>query len=146
MWKRTSPIFGRTGFPNVLTVGFRVTTAMAKRALWAAVIATVLSLLASGDLKAHGSSIEQMQALREELTLDADAAQRLQALGHALLSEAVPWVPDHEVTRCMSATCGAPFTLTRRRHHCRQCGKVYCGRCAPRPAAPGAVASARRLL
>lgn len=25
--------------------------------------------------------------------------------------------------------CLAPFTLTRRKHHCRNCGEVLCGKC-----------------
>lgn len=32
------------------------------------------------------------------------------------------WVPDTLAPHCM--TCGAVFTLVRRRHHCRNCGKV----------------------
>mmetsp|Transcript_8720 Transcript_8720/g.11391 ORF Transcript_8720/g.11391 Transcript_8720/m.11391 type:complete len:421 (-) Transcript_8720:1485-2747(-) len=28
--------------------------------------------------------------------------------------------------------CVEPFTLLRRRHHCRRCGKVFCSTCAPR--------------
>lgn len=26
--------------------------------------------------------------------------------------------------------CQAGFTVVRRRHHCRNCGKVFCGRCS----------------
>ncbi|XP_059468991.1 lateral signaling target protein 2 homolog isoform X2 [Neocloeon triangulifer] len=40
-----------------------------------------------------------------------------------------PWVPDHMAPRCM--TCEALFTVVRRRHHCRHCGKVVCARCSP---------------
>ncbi|KAK6621993.1 hypothetical protein RUM44_001800 [Polyplax serrata] len=39
-----------------------------------------------------------------------------------------PWIPDVMAPRCM--TCGAVFTLVRRRHHCRNCGKVFCARCS----------------
>ena len=32
------------------------------------------------------------------------------------------WVPDAEAPACMN--CEAKFTFTKRRHHCRACGKV----------------------
>ncbi|CAH2007021.1 unnamed protein product [Acanthoscelides obtectus] len=38
------------------------------------------------------------------------------------------WIPDIEAPRCMS--CGANFTVVKRRHHCRNCGKVFCARCS----------------
>ena len=44
------------------------------------------------------------------------------------------WVPDHKVKACMMPSCAAPFTLTNRRHHCRNCGKVVCGKCSARRA------------
>ncbi|XP_050532114.1 lateral signaling target protein 2 homolog [Daktulosphaira vitifoliae] len=39
-----------------------------------------------------------------------------------------PWIPDNEAPLCMS--CKAIFTVVRRRHHCRNCGKVFCSRCS----------------
>ncbi|KAL3863867.1 hypothetical protein ACJMK2_005594 [Sinanodonta woodiana] len=39
-----------------------------------------------------------------------------------------PWVPDEQSTTCTS--CRAPFTVFRRRHHCRNCGKIFCARCS----------------
>ncbi|KAM4531990.1 zinc finger FYVE domain-containing protein 16 [Fundulus diaphanus] len=40
------------------------------------------------------------------------------------------WVPDAEAPNCMK--CNQRFTFTKRRHHCRACGKVYCTGCCNR--------------
>uniref|UniRef100_A0A8C3A7U2 Zinc finger, FYVE domain containing 16 n=1 Tax=Cyclopterus lumpus TaxID=8103 RepID=A0A8C3A7U2_CYCLU len=40
------------------------------------------------------------------------------------------WVPDSEAPNCMN--CYQRFTFTKRRHHCRACGKVYCAVCCSR--------------
>lgn len=46
------------------------------------------------------------------------------------LGEVAPvWVPDSQAPNCMK--CEARFTFTKRRHHCRACGKVSC-MCYPR--------------
>lgn len=37
------------------------------------------------------------------------------------------WVPDSEAPNCMQ--CDVKFTVIKRRHHCRACGKVLCGQC-----------------
>ncbi|XP_077573729.1 zinc finger FYVE domain-containing protein 9 [Stigmatopora nigra] len=45
------------------------------------------------------------------------------------LGEVAPvWVPDAEATVCTK--CGIKFTFTKRRHHCRACGKVFCALCS----------------
>ncbi|GMF25093.1 unnamed protein product [Phytophthora lilii] len=38
------------------------------------------------------------------------------------------WVKDEFVDGC--TLCGAEFDLLKRKHHCRGCGLVFCGRCA----------------
>jgi alpha-tubulin suppressor-like RCC1 family protein len=38
------------------------------------------------------------------------------------------WVPDKDVTNCMA--CKTSFTVTRRRHHCRNCGGIFCNSCS----------------
>ncbi|XP_074427248.1 zinc finger FYVE domain-containing protein 16 isoform X2 [Larus michahellis] len=49
----------------------------------------------------------------------------------AALSRKQPlWVPDSEAPNCMN--CQVKFTFTKRRHHCRACGKVFCGGCCKR--------------
>ena len=37
------------------------------------------------------------------------------------------WVDDRYATRCFS--CHSKFTIVRRKHHCRDCGQVFCGDC-----------------
>lgn len=51
-------------------------------------------------------------------------AQRITA-GEANLGKVPPiWVPDAVATHCMN--CGLKFSVIKRRHHCRACGKVSC--------------------
>ncbi|XP_051876545.1 zinc finger FYVE domain-containing protein 16-like isoform X2 [Pristis pectinata] len=46
----------------------------------------------------------------------------------AVLGQNQPqWIPDCEAPTC--ARCHARFTFTKRRHHCRACGKVFCAAC-----------------
>ncbi|VDM98789.1 unnamed protein product [Thelazia callipaeda] len=40
----------------------------------------------------------------------------------------VRWVPDSDCEQCTA--CSAQFTLVRRRHHCRNCGRIFCSRCS----------------
>jgi len=42
--------------------------------------------------------------------------------------EAPVWVPDKLAPMCM--ICGTSFSVIKRRHHCRNCGKVVCGSCS----------------
>jgi len=40
-----------------------------------------------------------------------------------------PWIPDSMAPLCMG--CGSAFSLVKRRHHCRSCGRVFCAKCSP---------------
>lgn len=40
----------------------------------------------------------------------------------------VKWDADSTTKECHD--CKAPFTWTRRRHHCRLCGHIFCGKCS----------------
>ncbi|XP_043275653.1 zinc finger FYVE domain-containing protein 9 isoform X2 [Venturia canescens] len=37
------------------------------------------------------------------------------------------WIPDNAALNCM--LCEVKFTVIKRRHHCRACGKVLCNKC-----------------
>ncbi|OZC09789.1 FYVE zinc finger [Onchocerca flexuosa] len=38
------------------------------------------------------------------------------------------WLEDSEAINCRA--CDKPFTLTNRKHHCRQCGQIFCASCS----------------
>lgn len=78
--------------------------------------------------QASRSNSEAMRlAAEDELGLDAaDAAE--QGLGG--WKHRVVWEPDEEADECR--VCEHAFSATRRKHHCRQCGRVVCGQCSER--------------
>lgn len=39
------------------------------------------------------------------------------------------WMPDDETDCCLK--CQKEFTMTFRRHHCRNCGLIFCALCTP---------------
>ena len=44
------------------------------------------------------------------------------------MSERTVWVPDHKVSSCTQ--CQETFSFLNRKHHCRKCGGIFCGRCS----------------
>ncbi|XP_041765336.1 protein RUFY3 isoform X1 [Anopheles merus] len=45
------------------------------------------------------------------------------------------WTPDKVVSKCTG--CEKEFSITRRKHHCRNCGKIFCSSCSEHVAALG---------
>ncbi|XP_031428279.1 myotubularin-related protein 4 isoform X3 [Clupea harengus] len=45
---------------------------------------------------------------------------------HSLL-QVTRWVPDHMASHCFN--CDSEFWIAKRRHHCRNCGNVFCKDC-----------------
>ena len=69
------------------------------------------------------SSVDQEElegaAAAAELAADAPPPSIL----HMNLGKIAPtWLPDADAATCME--CASRFTFTKRRHHCRACGKV----------------------
>lgn len=38
------------------------------------------------------------------------------------------WIPDHAVSHC--SLCNSRFNLVIRKHHCRNCGQIFCASCS----------------
>eukprot|EP01090_Pellita_catalonica_P015405 TRINITY_DN4177_c0_g1_i1.p1 TRINITY_DN4177_c0_g1~~TRINITY_DN4177_c0_g1_i1.p1 ORF type:complete len:1133 (+),score=222.54 TRINITY_DN4177_c0_g1_i1:341-3400(+) len=69
----------------------------------------------------------------EKLSWIADINAQLERLRKASKGEdndgAAPvWVPDKDTSKCQM--CNTTFNMIKRRHHCRNCGKVVCGACS----------------
>ncbi|XP_066472325.1 zinc finger FYVE domain-containing protein 16 isoform X2 [Tiliqua scincoides] len=62
----------------------------------------------------------------EDLVKSTEVVEEVIVLGQ----KQPPWVPDSVAPNCMN--CQTKFTFTKRRHHCRACGKVFCGPCCNR--------------
>ena len=45
------------------------------------------------------------------------------------------WADDSEVGDCHG--CQRDFTLTVRKHHCRNCGQIFCNECSSKSASVG---------
>ncbi|CAF1953454.1 unnamed protein product [Rotaria magnacalcarata] len=63
----------------------------------------------------------------EELIRVEQEWAKLTEAEKTLGSVAPEWVSDDQAPICTK--CAAKFSITRRRHHCRACGKVFCSTC-----------------
>lgn len=48
-----------------------------------------------------------------------------------LLFADAAWVEDSATDACMNPRCAVKFSLLKKKHHCRYCGKIFCEKCAP---------------
>lgn len=83
----------------------------------------------TNNSKAQGASGEGAVGDCAASPLDPDNESQLSPVGilskdrGTVLGEVAPvWIPDAQAQVCMK--CGVKFTFTKRRHHCRACGKV----------------------
>lgn len=69
---------------------------------------------------------EKTQSRKTFRQLNPDGGEESERipLGHL----APPWLPDSAVSMCQ--LCSVQFTVTRRRHHCRACGQIFCSDCS----------------
>ncbi|XP_003226529.3 FYVE, RhoGEF and PH domain-containing protein 2 isoform X1 [Anolis carolinensis] len=85
-------------------------------------------------IKAFQSAIDKKEKRNESFKAaiqrpEAETRDLNKCQPEELGNRAPQWVRDKLVTMCMR--CKDPFNaITRRRHHCRACGYVVCGRCS----------------
>lgn len=87
------------------------------------------SSLESSQPSAFAAAAASASALpiNEELLRVEQEWAKLSEEDKKLGSVAPEWVSDDLAPACMK--CGLKFSITRRRHHCRACGKVFCSTC-----------------
>jgi len=74
--------------------------------------------------------LTQNELVRITQEIEGRAAQEL--------DDEKKWAKDEEINSC--SKCTLPFSVTKRKHHCRSCGKIFCNECsshrAPLPTSP----------
>ncbi|XP_047658080.1 RUN and FYVE domain-containing protein 1-like isoform X2 [Tachysurus fulvidraco] len=73
--------------------------------------------------------VEQEQALQEmglHLSQSKLKMEDFKEVNKALKGQA--WLKDDEATQCKQ--CRKEFSISRRKHHCRNCGDIYCNSCS----------------
>eukprot|EP01090_Pellita_catalonica_P004359 TRINITY_DN14189_c0_g1_i1.p1 TRINITY_DN14189_c0_g1~~TRINITY_DN14189_c0_g1_i1.p1 ORF type:complete len:405 (+),score=34.30 TRINITY_DN14189_c0_g1_i1:156-1217(+) len=100
-----------------------------------------LVLLESGSVCVWGSNAFGQLGIESEgdtvhepilVTLDHFGGRPLRQVScggvQSMVVSIFQWVYDEEKKDCM--TCHSEFSLTKRRHHCRNCGGLFCGECS----------------
>ncbi|KAH0950466.1 hypothetical protein HN011_008234 [Eciton burchellii] len=77
-------------------------------------------------LEELGGQLSTAKLAAAELREAADDAQLRQQ--SALQESTVTWTNDRLVTQCKG--CSREFNMTRRKHHCRNCGSIFCNACS----------------
>jgi len=94
----------------------------------------------------YAESVEQKQEWMSilEKTISEHKAN-LMATGNVVedRSSAAVWIPDDAINDCMG--CEKEFSLIKRKHHCRRCGKVVCAECSKTKAIVSSVNKAKEV-
>lgn len=82
------------------------------------------------DFHCLRNTCQEYETTLEEMGVQlSDSKLQLEDLkeSHFTLKEAV-WTSDKEATTCRQ--CSKPFSVARRKHHCRSCGDIFCRNCS----------------
>ena len=63
--------------------------------------------------------------------ISTNTAEPTRAVSAYLADQVAPsyWQPNAEARACSAPRCRLTFAPADRKHHCRKCGKVFCGEC-----------------
>jgi len=87
------------------------------------------SISLSDDSTSSGGGGGHTEQRRNYSISSSPSTSHPQHLHHHQQQQKPPkWIPDHAAPRCMD--CESQFTAFRRRHHCRNCGGIFCGVCS----------------
>ncbi|XP_027038008.1 RUN and FYVE domain-containing protein 2-like [Pocillopora damicornis] len=72
---------------------------------------------------------EQEMALVEMGSHLSNSQQKVEEMKEVTQSmKDMKWAEDKDATKCQQ--CNQPFSLARRKHHCRNCGGIFCNSCS----------------
>lgn len=96
------------------------------------------------QLQGLHSELEELKQEKQQMQQTCEAQeQTLQEMGQHLSQSKLKmedfkevnkalkghaWLKDDEATQCKQ--CQKEFSYARRKHHCRNCGDIYCGSCS----------------
>jgi hypothetical protein len=72
------------------------------------------------------------KVMRDKLSLWQQVQELSQVTAEVTESASATWQSDDTTEAC--AGCATEFSLFNRKHHCRKCGKIFCGDCTPHTA------------
>ena len=91
----------------------------------------VMHTVKSFKLVLESAEVRDELVAKYRETVDNLPAEAAESAREVMLEEggvAPIWVPNGEAPVCQ--VCSDRFSLVRRRHHCRNCGRVVCGKCS----------------
>lgn len=124
--QQSEPFIFQATEDNILTRDFSASEAIAERA------EEVIVADNNGNLFGQGENVEDVTdtyARRNYVHAQSESTELSPTpIDHNSFLRPPQWIPDSDAPRCMS--CSTQFTPFRRRHHCRNCGLIFCHFCS----------------
>lgn len=73
-----------------------------------------------------GKELSESLSVRDELAVQSSELQ-VQLESHRELLKNIKWEHEDDVTNCRG--CEVAFSMTKRKSHCRKCGRIFCTEC-----------------